>query len=202
MLRKSLRSAFVAVTLLTLFGPAVKAGPFEDGIAAYKARQFGIAVELWRPIAEAGDFVAQYYMGFVYGQGQGVEQDVVKSVRWYEMAGKQGYTPALHHLGLIFATGEGVEENDTVAVRWFRMAAELGHASSQLSMGVHFDNGEGVPENKVEAYAWVTISATQGHLQAERLKLFMESDLPPQTLEQGLELARKYWDLYVAPFQN
>lgn len=174
----------------------------EEGITSYQARNFEEAAGHWRPVAEAGDYLAQYYMGFLYGQGQGVEKDSNEAIRWYVLSGDQGYSPALNQLGLMFADGNGVEENEVEAVNWFRRAAELGHPDAQLSLGVHLDTGTGTSMDRLEGYAWVTIAATQGHALADRMKVTLELELPLETVEEGLELARKFWDLYVVPFQT
>ncbi len=201
-IRKVAAQAASAILALSLSGGVAGAGPLEDGIAAYEAREFEAAVGLWRPLAEGGDVEAQFLLGFVFGEGQGVEKNPVEAVRWFGLAGQQGHAPSQNRLGLIFAIGDGVEEDEVEAVKWFRMAAEQGHSDAQLSMGVHYDSGDGVSENKEEAYAWATISAAQGNMQASRFKLVLESEIPTEVMDRGLILAQKYWDLYVVPFQN
>ena len=196
--------ALLATALITISASnsVVNAGPIEDGIAAYQAREFETAAGFWRAAAEAGDSLGQYYMGFLYEQGQGVERDSNEAIRWYILAGDQGYAPALNQLGLMFADGDGVEEDDAEAVKLFRRAAEMGSPGAQWNLGVHLNSGSGTPTNRLEAYAWITIAATQGHALADRLKLTLEAELPLETIEQGLEMAGRFWDLYVVPFQT
>lgn len=201
-MQKAAARATWAMLAVFLAGGAATADLIEDGIAAYQAREFEAAVGFWRPLAEQGDPVAQFYMGFLHGEGQGVEKDDTEAVRWFILSGQQGYMPAQYRLGLLYSTGDVVEEDDAEGVKWYRMAAEQGHGDAQLSLAVHYDSGEGVPENKEEAYAWATISAAQGNMQANRFKLVLESEIPPEVLSRGLELAQKYWELYVIPFQN
>ena len=57
-------SIFVAVLLLRTV-PAV-AGPLEDGLAAYKAREFDKAVQLLKPRADEGNADAQQKIGRLY----------------------------------------------------------------------------------------------------------------------------------------
>lgn len=157
---------------------------------------------MWTPLAEQGDLVAQFYMGLVYSEGQGVEKDDAEAVRWYRLAADHGDALAQFRLGLHYATGDGVAEDDVGSVRWFRMAAEQGAAIAQLSLAVHYDNGEGVPQSTTEAYAWVTVAEAQGSPQAARFKSLLEESLTQAASDGGLELARTYWERYVLPFRN
>jgi TPR repeat protein len=44
--------------------------------------------------AEAGDADAQYTLGELYRNGQGVEQDFKEALKWYQKAADQGYAAA------------------------------------------------------------------------------------------------------------
>ena len=66
--------------------PAV-AGPFEDGADAYRAGDYATALRLWRPLADAGNANAQFRLGYMYHDGQGVPQDYAAAAAWYRPAG-------------------------------------------------------------------------------------------------------------------
>jgi len=74
---KSNSPALVAMIIAaaTLFAGIALAGPLEDGNAAYREKDYAKAVELWQPLAERGDPMAQYYLGTLYAEGNGVDQD-------------------------------------------------------------------------------------------------------------------------------
>ncbi len=82
-------------------------------------------------VAEQGFAKAQYYLGVMYENGKGVEQDVAKAVSWYRKAAEQGYAKAQFNLGGMYALGKGVEQDVAKAVRWYRKAAERGSARAQ-----------------------------------------------------------------------
>ena len=71
--------------LLILFvcaaGPAV-AGPFEDGLVAVNKGDYATALRLWRPLAEQGNASAQFNLGVIYENGQGVMQDHAAAGSW------------------------------------------------------------------------------------------------------------------------
>jgi hypothetical protein len=60
--------------LLSLSVPTL-AGLSEDAVAAYGRGDYLTAVKLWRQLAEAGDATAQYRVGLMYNNGEGVPQD-------------------------------------------------------------------------------------------------------------------------------
>ena len=63
-----------SLVALALFGFAA-AGPFEDGRAAYNSGDYATATRIWRPMAERGDAVAQYKLGFKYQRGLGLPHE-------------------------------------------------------------------------------------------------------------------------------
>ena len=83
-----------------------------------------------RRLAEQGDAEAQFNLGFMYANGEGVPEDDAEAVRWYRMAAEQGYARAQSILGLMYANGEGVPENYVRAYAWLNLAAAQGHETA------------------------------------------------------------------------
>ena len=48
--------------------------------------------------AEQGNANAQYNLGVMYANGDGVTKDAVKAVEWYQKAAAQGYADAIQRL--------------------------------------------------------------------------------------------------------
>jgi len=94
-----------------LFATPVVAGDMEDGFAAVRAGDYQKAFRLWKPLAEQGDAKAQYFLGLVYDEGEGVPEDGAKAVHWYRKAAEQGDTEAQFWLGIMYAASEGVPED-------------------------------------------------------------------------------------------
>jgi len=61
-----------------------------------------------RAMAEQGYAGAQYDLGQMYAEGQGVPQDDAEAVTWYRRAAEQGYAPAQGNLGVMYDNGRGV----------------------------------------------------------------------------------------------
>jgi len=91
--------------MLGLAAP-VSAGPLDDGGAAYQRGDYATAFQLWRPLADQGDGSAQFNLGLMYAEGEGVPQDFVAAVAWYRKAADQGYARAQFKLGLMHDTGK------------------------------------------------------------------------------------------------
>ena len=109
-----------AVLLVFLATPAW-AG-LDEGIAAYKRFDYATAVREWRPLAEQGDAVAQYYLGNLYRTGQGLPQDYAEAAKWFRKAANQGNADAQYNLGVIYDKGYGVPQDYVQAQMWYSLA--------------------------------------------------------------------------------
>ncbi|MBP6437528.1 MAG: sel1 repeat family protein, partial [Paludibacteraceae bacterium] len=61
--------------------------------------------------ATQGDARAQYNLGWMYDNGQGVTQSDSKAFEWYSKAAAQGNAKAQYNLGWMYGNGQGVEKN-------------------------------------------------------------------------------------------
>ena len=77
----------------------------------------------YRLAADQGLASAQFYLGFMYGDGRGVPQDDAEAARWYRLAADQGLASAQFYLGLMYDDGTGVPQDDVQAHMWFNLAA-------------------------------------------------------------------------------
>lgn len=127
---KFIRCAVVALMLAPAAGAAQD---FDDGMKAFKAKDYATALQEWRPLAEQGHASAQYTLGVMNDTGEGVALDHVKAVRWYRMAAEQGHASAQYNLAVMHYNGEGILQNDATAHMWFNIAAANGddHAAEQ-----------------------------------------------------------------------
>ncbi len=117
--------------------------------------------------AEKGEVSAQYFLGLMYANGQGVAKDEVEAVKWYRKAADQGFARAQFNLGVMYADGRGVAKDEVEAVKWYRKAADQGNAGAQLNLGLMYDTGQGVAKDEVEAVKWYRKAADQGNADAQ-----------------------------------
>ena len=111
-------------------GPAA-ADLLADGAAAYEAGDYGEAAHAWRPLAEAGDAMAQFNMGLLHETGRGVPEDPAAAAAWYGRAAGQGVTAAQYNLALLFQTGRGVPKEPETALYWLEVAASHGEGAER-----------------------------------------------------------------------
>jgi ectoine hydroxylase-related dioxygenase (phytanoyl-CoA dioxygenase family) len=78
-----------------------------------------------------GHATAQCNLAACYYTGEGVSQNDVEAVRWFELAAAQGLAAAQHNLGFCYATGTGVTLDNAKAAVLFQQAAAQGHPGAQ-----------------------------------------------------------------------
>jgi TPR repeat protein len=155
----------VLLAVLICFS-AYAAETFEDGLKAHDKGNYAEAITIFTPLANAGLASAQYNIGFMYANGQGVVQDDAEALRWYRLAAVQGLAQAQTNIGFMYANGQGVVQDDAEAVRWYRLAAVQGYAEAQTNIGFMYANGLGIVKNYISAHMWLNLAATNGYDEA------------------------------------
>ena len=67
----------------------------QAGFDAYKRGDYETALKEFLPLAEQGLALAQFNLGFMYGQGEGVPKDYVLAHMWANLAAAQGNENAI-----------------------------------------------------------------------------------------------------------
>jgi hypothetical protein len=96
---------------------------FSKGYAAFAAGDVAQAAKWLRKAAVQGHAIAQYNLGWMYGNGQGFTQDYAHAVKWYRKAADQGVAAAQYNLGVMYDKGQGVIQDNITAHMWFNIAA-------------------------------------------------------------------------------
>jgi TPR repeat protein len=146
------------IIFIAAFAATAIAGPLEDGQDAYREKDYLKAIQVWRPLAQAGDREAQYRLGVLYAEGKGVAPNDAEAALWFERAAEQGEAMAQYNLGASYAEGAGVRQDMTAAAKWFRRAADQGIPLAQLNLGLLYASGSGVPQDNVEALKWIDLA--------------------------------------------
>jgi uncharacterized protein len=168
------------------------ARPLEDARAAYTRGDYATALRLYRKAADQGQAAAQYSLGVLYANGQGVPQNYTEAVNWYRKAADQGQAAAQYNLGVLYANGQGVPQNYTEAMNWFRKAADQGQAEAQHNLGLMYANGQGVPQDYVLGYMWFNLAAAQGYKDAVGSLAWLEARMTPAQIAEAQRLAQEW----------
>jgi len=108
---------------------------FNDGVVAHAMGQYDKAFQILLPLAQTSNHaLAQYYLGVMYSNGQGVPQDFKEAGKWFLSAAQQGTPQAQFRLGELYASGKGMPQDFEQAYAWFSVASHLGHSKAVESM--------------------------------------------------------------------
>ena len=158
---------------------------YNTGVA--DPQNYAEAARLFMRAAEKDHARAQYYLGHMYDEGLGVEQDPAMAINWYMRAAaerelQQGASPRLsagfretapgdpdaqYCLGAMYFTGRGTGKDCEMAVKWFLRAAVQGHADAEACLGAAYYGGQGVRQNFGKAVEWFLKAADQGNAGAQ-----------------------------------
>ena len=96
------------------------AGPFEDGVAAWKRQDYATALRLFRPLADQGDVYAQASLAYMYANGEGVPENDVQAYKWWNLAAAQGHADAKANKAIVEKkmTREQIAEAQKLSAEW------------------------------------------------------------------------------------
>ena len=107
---------------------------FHEGVRAYANGDYATAYAKIFPLAELQNADALYFLGLMYYNGHGVEQDYEEAAHTLRQSAKGGNTDAQNLLGVMYDHGKGVPQNVEEAEQWFRRAAAAGYAEAQQNL--------------------------------------------------------------------
>jgi TPR repeat protein len=126
---------YAALALMLM--PAISfAQDYNAGLQAYSTRDYATALREWTPLAEQGDKLAQYNLGYIYLESKGVPQDFAEAAKWFQLAAKQGNSKAQYNLGNLYLQGHGVPQDNIKAHMWFNLSGASGDPQAQLARDV------------------------------------------------------------------
>lgn len=155
------------------------------GVDAWMQGDYGKAVAIWRPLADAGDTDAQYDLGQAYRLGRGVQVNLATALEYYRKAALAGHTRAEDSYGLLLFQQNRRDE----AIPYLLKAADRGEPNAQYLVGTALFNGDIPPGDRVRAYALMTRAAASGMVAAQTSLKTMDQYIPENMRKQGQMLA-------------
>ena len=139
----------------------------QDIVASFNPDQLRAEAAI-RNAAAAGNPEAQFRLGVMYGNGDGVALDHQQARTWFEKAAAQGHQSALITLAWMYANGTGVEVDEDRARDLYLKAAELGSAKAQYVVGTMYRFAQyGAKRDIPTAVQWYLKAADQGMATAQ-----------------------------------
>ncbi len=147
---------FISLVFIVFISGNAWAG-FDEGLAAYKQKDFEKALREFAPLAREGDAPAQFYLGLLYGFGEGVKKDLAEAVRLWKLAADQGNVAAQSNLGFMYKYGNGVSQDMVKAYKWSKIASEGGavYAKENLNLFAESMSEEEIVRAEDLAKAWL-----------------------------------------------
>ena len=108
-----------------LFAGGAIAVDFATAYAAYESGDYRRAYKGLRHLAVKEHVQAQYLLGLLYMDGQGVTKDTGQGISWLKQAAQGGSYLAAAELGQIYATGKGVKQDASEAAKWIELSTQL-----------------------------------------------------------------------------
>lgn len=134
---------------------------FYEGVNAFLAQNYKLAMTRLRPFAESGNVKAQSYIGAMYETGRGVGLDHGEAVSWFLKAAERGDAYSQSHLGYAYEKGRGVAPDEKFAAQWYVKAADQGDAYSQARLAAMYRDGRGLAQDFQQASIWFAKAADQ-----------------------------------------
>ena len=138
------------------------------GFSAYLDSDYSTAFREFKSLADQGNSSASFYVGWMYQNGMGVQQNDQEAQIYFTTAKLLGGEANLNfNFAVQYNYGWGVPQDYKEAVKWYKLSAEQGSSGAQSSLGLMYKNGEGVPQNDIEGVKWLRLSAEQGDLSGQ-----------------------------------
>ena len=99
---------------------------FQSGLEAYDKGDYQTALKLFKPLAEQGDAEAQFCLGVMYTNGNGVPKDYIQAHMWLNLAGMAGdkKTEELRIFVENHMTSYDISEAQNLAREWIKNHGE------------------------------------------------------------------------------
>jgi uncharacterized protein len=193
-----MRRILFAIFLVVACATGTAAGPIEDAESAYQREDYALAERLFRPLAEQGDAQAQFCLGVMYRNGEGVQPDTQEAVKWFRKAAEQGSFLAQSDMGRRYSYGWGVLKDEREGVKWFRKVAEQGDSSSQHALGARYEMGWGfwgISKDFIRAHMWYSVAVAGMSGSAKKMVMkdrdHVASRMTAEQIEKAQEMARR-----------
>jgi TPR repeat protein len=177
-------------------------GYYEAGMKYYtgfdgtEVPDFKEAFDLFIEAASQGHHEAQFMVGNMFENGNGIIKDQKKALLWYYKAADAGNANACYYLGLNFFEGRDGKIDFVEASSWFKKAAEMGHLSAMYNYGIccHVKHSNDLlgyadeAERSLAGLKWFETASSYNHLNSQILAalLYISGDPYPFNLEKAL----------------
>jgi len=152
--------------LLLLFFNLARAELRQEAEKAVQLKNYSIAVEKYKQLAEKNDPEAYLQLGKLYfenGSAAGLSITEDEAINWLTKASEASQAEAFYMLGIMFKNRQYKAED---VFTFLIQGAKLGSANAQESVARAYQNGEGVVRDLKKAFQWNLKAAAGGNRMA------------------------------------
>jgi TPR repeat protein len=183
----------VVLAIASIAADEPEPSALDPGIASYKAGDWKTAMAELTPLAEEGDAVAQFYVGFMFETGKGVETDPEQAIGWYKASAEQQNARAQFNLAAAYESGRGTEKDLAESHRWYLASAESDFERAQYKVAQLFEAGSGIYEpDLVQAHKWFALAGKDRYRDARKQKRRVAKLMDPYDIAEA-ELQARLW---------
>jgi len=161
-MRTGWRGAVLALLVLGWAPVAMASRGDSRCVPLYDKGDFARAHTVCERDAGHGDPGAQFILGRMFEQGEGVKRDERRALAWYLKAARQGYDFAQYYVGHMYYEGLGTKQDYHQAYLWTLKAAHQGFVPAYYNLGLQYQYGDGVKRNPAQAVSWYRKAASAG----------------------------------------
>jgi len=153
------------ILLICLIWTGLTFAGVEEGITAYKNKDYELALKELQPLADQGNPDAQYWLGRMYGEGNGVAKNHEEALRLYILAIRKNHGRSQAQIGVYYLGGLGVPEDKVIAIKWMMIAEtsddaearEVAKAFIPVILGTYhpFERPAKKREAEIAAQKWI-----------------------------------------------
>lgn len=169
-----------------------KANEQSKALQAYNRSDFATARKVFTPLAEKGQALAEYILGLMYANGQGVPESYTEALKWLQKAAEQGEAKAQFSVGVIYFKGLGMPANQAEAFKWYRRAADQGNATAQYNLGAMYAKGQTVPQDVVRAHMLYALAADNGVRAADEARDKLAKSMSAEQIAEAKKMAHEW----------
>ena len=134
----------------------------DDGLAAFGAKNYTQAFEVFEALSQGGDARATFYVSLLYAKGYGVEPDSSRALQYLKQAAEAGDPLAQYNLGNRYNRHGELGYDPGLAAAWWEKAAKQGLALAQHNLGSLYALGQGVDQDLDKARYWYRLAIENG----------------------------------------
>lgn len=154
--------------------------------------------------ADEGDDRAQYQLGLVYYNGDGINKNYRRAYCYFQKAADQGHAEAQFMLGEMLRSGKKIGKDLKKAFEWYALASQQGHIPSKHCLAGMVYDGEGCKRDAKRGKELFEEVAKGGYAPSQMVlgAIYVGEGVEPWMAVKWFELAAEQNEQYVPYIAN